>query len=33
MNKVINNGLVLEQRIDDNPIKCFTFVMKAKETY
>lgn len=31
MNKVINNGLVLEQRIDDNPIKCFTFVMKAKE--
>lgn len=27
----IESGLLLEQRIDDNPIKCFTFVMKVSE--
>lgn len=29
--KTIKNGLILEQRVDENPIKCFTFVIKASE--
>lgn len=31
MKKTNIKGLILDQRIDSNPIKCFTFVMKASE--
>lgn len=29
--QIIKNGLILEQRVDGNPIKCFTFVIEASK--